>query len=190
MPSHEHYSLDQLERREYDVMADLDPRLQRLIVRSLEDRTLTAVARPEEAAVIAWVSDVRAWSEHRSVRTMSVSPPLRDGSVIVTGRVPVDQIQSLRREPFVLSLKAAHRVRRQLSATVPELGADQLPASGTSNGGQGVVIGVVDNGCDFAHANFRSSRGCHAPPRYMGSEPAFTPGGCGPREIRPLLHAR
>jgi hypothetical protein len=140
-------------------MADLDPRLQRLIVRSLEDRTLAAVAQPDETAVIAWVSDVRAWSGHRSVRTISVSPPQPDGSVIVTGRVLVDRIQTLRREPFVLSLKAAHRVRRQLSATLPELGADQLPAGGSSNGGQGVVLGVVDNGCDFAHANFRTDAG-------------------------------
>jgi hypothetical protein len=47
VPSHGHYSLDELEHREYGVMADLDPRLQRLIVRSLEDRTLAVVAKPE-----------------------------------------------------------------------------------------------------------------------------------------------
>jgi hypothetical protein len=157
VPQHENYSLDQLERRDYGVMANLDPRLQRLIVRSLEDRT--PAARPDETPVIARVSSERAWSKHPSVRPISVSPPLPDGSVIVTGRVAVDELQRLRREPFVLSLKAAYRVRRQLSATVPELGANRLPGNSASNGGQGVLIGVVDNGCDFAHANFRTAAG-------------------------------
>ena len=141
-------------------MAGIDPRLQRLIVRSLEDETRAPVAKPEEeTAVIARISDVRAWSEHPSVRSMSVSPPLPDRSVIVTGRVPVNQIQGLRREPYVLSLKAAHRVRRQLSATVPELAANQLPETSLCNGGKGVVIGIIDNGCDFAHPNFRTAAG-------------------------------
>jgi hypothetical protein len=159
VPSDELYSLDKLERREYGVETDLDPRLQRLIVRSLEDPTSLAVSEPEEIAVIARVSDLRAWSGHRSVRAISASQSLTDGSVFVTGRVPVAQIQALHRESFVLSLKAAHRVRPQLSATVPDLGANQLPAASASNGGQGVVVAVVDNGCDFAHSNFRTAAG-------------------------------
>jgi subtilisin family serine protease len=159
MQSHQRYSLDNLVRKEYGVMAGLDPRLQRIIVRSLEDVTRGPAKLEDETAVIARISDVRAWADHPSVRSISVSPILPDRTVIATGRVPVNRIQGLRRESFVLSLKAAHRVRRQLSATVPELAANQLPETSASNGGKGVVIGIIDNGCDFAHPNFRTAAG-------------------------------
>jgi subtilisin family serine protease len=48
-----------------------------------------------------------------------------------------------------------------LSATTEEMLAQPalLPAGHQTNGGDGVVVGIIDYGCDFAHKNFRNKDG-------------------------------
>ena len=64
-------------------------------------------------------------------------------------------------QPFVQSLKAAAPVRPSLHRTVPEATGTpaQLPPGHLTAGGANAIVGIVDFGCDFAHANLRDASG-------------------------------
>ena len=83
----------------------------------------------------------------------------QDSTTIVTGRIPATRIETIRRLGFVKSLKAAQVMQPTLAAGVEETGArpDLLPGGTLSNGATGVVVGIVDYGCDFAHRNFMTN---------------------------------
>ncbi|ABS26014.1 S8 family peptidase [Anaeromyxobacter sp. Fw109-5] len=146
-----------------DVLPSLDPRLQALIERKRRGFIPRATASTDrgEIPVIARVADPAAWRALADIREGTELGPARDGGVLVTGRVPVDRIESLRQEPTVLSLKAATLLRPTLDATTRSMGARKtlLPAGARGAQGQGVVIGVIDFGCDFVHRNFRNPDG-------------------------------
>jgi hypothetical protein len=76
----------------------------------------------------------------------------------VTARLKESEVESLCRQPFVVSLKASSRFRPFLEKTLSETCADQklLPKDEKTGGGEGVIIGIVDFGLDFAHRNFRN----------------------------------
>jgi subtilisin family serine protease len=84
-----------------------------------------------------------------------------DDRLIVTGRVAVDDIEAVREK--VESLKAATELHLSLYNSVPAIHCDpeSLNRGARENdgprflSGSGVVIGVVDVGCDFRHGNFR-----------------------------------
>lgn len=138
----------------------MDPRLQRLLARWRSGATLeaTASAQPGEVAVVAKVSSRAAWEELSEVRIPRAIGKWdkEERTTIVTGRIPVSRIQAVREMEFVISLKAAQPLKPTLSAGVRETNAapDLLPPEMLSSGGEGVVVGIVDYGCDFAHLNF------------------------------------
>lgn len=83
---------------------------------------------------------------------------------IVTGTVAVGAIEQVRQHSNVISLKRATAIQSDLAFSVPEIRADaaQLQAvlpPGTQIDGTGVIVGVVDYGCDFLHKNFRNTDG-------------------------------
>lgn len=142
----------------------MDPRLQRLVL--LRQKGISKLAAsstaPDEAAVVAKVTDVSKWEGLSEVRMGAVlGDPAPDGTSIVTGRIPVSRIEAVRAMDFVRSLKAAQRITPSLNRTIEETGAraDLLPAGHAGAGGTGVVVGVVDFGCDFAHRNLKSADG-------------------------------
>lgn len=142
----------------------LDPRLQKLVAvrRSGGTTAATASTVPGEVAVLARVSDAEAWSALSEVRPGTVLPLDGDGEgVIVTGRIPLARIEAVRRQPFVLSLKAAQNLKPALSASLPQTRADptSLGSGLSTRGGAGAVVGIVDYGCDFVHQNFRTPNG-------------------------------
>jgi len=148
-----------------DVGVAMDPRLQRFIMRRRRGilAEATASSGVDEVPVIARVSDPNAWAETSEVRgsvTIGEAHP-EDKTTIVTGRIPVTRIQAVRELGFVRSLKAARPLRPALASGIEETNArpDLLPAGTSSSGGQDVVIGVVDYGCDFAHRNFLTAIG-------------------------------
>jgi subtilisin family serine protease len=79
---------------------------------------------------------------------------------IVTGTVRADEVERVRAHPNVISLKAARKLQKNLGRSVKEIQAtgkqlrDALPASLGNINGSGVVVGIIDRGCDFAHPNF------------------------------------
>lgn len=96
------------------------------------------------------------------VRGLAVSRVIGD---IVTGTVAPTDIRRIRADANVISLKAARAVSSRLhrsllaaAASAADLRAG-LPAALAAAGGAGVVIGIIDDGCDFAHPNFRTATG-------------------------------
>jgi len=113
---------------------------------------------PHPLDVIAKLRD-----RDQPVNGLAVSRKPGEGQVI-TGTVPANEIENVRADENVLSLKAATGLHLCLHHSVPAIHCD--PESlflGSKNGaetfpgldGSGVVIGIVDVGCDFRHKNFR-----------------------------------
>ncbi len=68
---------------------------------------------------------------------------------IVTGRIPIKRIEFIRNLPFVKSLKGARRVTPALHNTIPDIGANKYAPLPKQTGGKGVLVGIIDFGCDF-----------------------------------------
>ncbi|TQS40317.1 S8 family serine peptidase [Cryptosporangium phraense] len=146
-----------------DEPVPMDPRLQLQVALQQEGRTKPATfsTGTDEIAVIAKVSNKEAFEAMPEVRPgVQVGDPAADGTVIVTARVPITALELVRRQDFVFSLKAAQRLRPQLGATTEDVGArpESLP-DGQWTGGEGVIVGIVDFGGDFAHRNFQTATG-------------------------------
>jgi subtilisin family serine protease len=164
--------------RPAEVYADMDPRLQRLLQRREQGLSSpsTASTGEGEIAVIARVSNVAEWegmSEVRMGATLGATP---DGSLVVTGRIPTQRVEAVRQHSVVRSLKATQRLRPVLQSSIDETNGsrDRLPAGAQGGQGTGVVVGIVDYGCDFAHQNFRNEDGSTriAAIWHQGGEPA------------------
>jgi subtilisin family serine protease len=142
--------------------AVMDPRLQCLADRSRRGFRPLATASKDagEIAVIARVKDFDDWSALTEVRTHKEIGRTADG-VIVTGRIPLSRVEAVRAAACVLSLKPAQPVRPVLAETVRDIRArkQDLPQPLARAAGEGVVVGIVDFGCDFAHENFRNQDG-------------------------------
>jgi len=146
------------------VSSALDPRLQFIMARRRMgmERAATESASENEVGVVAKVTDVKKWEELSEVRMGgAIGGTSHDGTWIVTGRIPISRVENVRQQAFVKSLKAGYRLQPVLDATVAETlaRADLLPSVNQTNGGAGVVIGIVDYGADFAHQNLRNAAG-------------------------------
>lgn len=146
-----------------EIPSDLDPRLQNVLFRRHHGLRVDAAVSvgADEAAVVARVTDPGQWTGMSEVRPGSVIGELADGTWVVTGRIPILRVPHVRQQPFVLSLKGSQLLRPVLHATLSETRGtpDLLPESHRTRGGAGVVIGVVDYGCDFVHQHFRHADG-------------------------------
>src|SRR5262245_53006799 len=170
----------------YEFKAPMDARLHKSLdqIRRRKIRKLaTSSTGEDEIAVIAKVIDlehletltktVGEGSIKAKIRGAKVAPggaedaqtPMMSGKPedkyewIVTARIRESEDESLCRQPFVVSLKASSRFRPFLEKTLSETCADQklLPKDEKTDGGKGVIIGIVDFGLDFAHRNFRNA---------------------------------
>lgn len=141
----------------------MDPRLQLAMVNRRTGKQSIALASTatDEVAVVARVTDAERWAELPDVHPGSVIGKTPDGTTIVTGRIPVERAETVRADPIVKSLKASQPVQPLLEATTRSMGVQPalLPAGVKPKGGEGVVVGIVDTGGDFAHNNFRRADG-------------------------------
>lgn len=143
------------------IESRMDPRLQVCLARHRMGmpRAAFASVAASETAVLARVTDPDKWEAISEVRMGVIVGRATDSSGhLVTGRIPIDRIEHVRQDSCVISLKASRPLTPTLSDTTREIG---LPPSGQASpeGGKGVVIGIVDFGCDFAHENFQRSNG-------------------------------
>ena len=154
---------DTVQFQDTEIFGNIDPHFQRLLERRQRGLSspFTSSTDTDEVAVIGRVSDVEAWEALSEVRVGVTVGQLEDGSWIVTGRIPVRRIEAVRQAEPVYSLKPARRLRPFLAATLRETGArlDLLPDQAQGQQGDGVVVGIVDFGCDFQHHNFRRADG-------------------------------
>lgn len=161
-PQH-HDPEDEYSLRPEDVLTKLDPELQNAILERSEGRPLPRYLCRRRAGG-GEVVDVIAKLRRPNAKVEGLIVSQRIGR-IVTGEVAVEDIVKVRKHRDVLSLKGARRLRRMLANSVPEIRAtaDQLRAALRNEppqdfgdlDGAGVVVGIVDHGCDFAHRNFR-----------------------------------
>lgn len=108
--------------------------------------------------------DVIAQLRDASVNVPGLTVGRAFGS-IVTGNASTRDLRRIRAHPNVVSLKAARGVIPQLQRSVRDAKASPsdlrtaLPARLAHVTGAGTVVGVIDDGCDFAHPNFRTAAG-------------------------------
>jgi subtilisin family serine protease len=153
------YSLE----RQDDVATNLDPQLQKVILKTRAGQPLDSAGGRESVggdALIDVIAKLR--DPEREVPGLKVVRVMGD---VVTGEVAVGDIEAVRGDPNVISLKGARRLERNLKFSVPEVHASQqqlrdaLPAGAPAINGSGVVVGIVDYGCDFVHNNLRNADG-------------------------------
>ncbi|MDY6899059.1 MAG: S8 family peptidase [Cyanobacteriota bacterium] len=161
-----------------DIFADIDPRLQRLMQRRRRGLSTPPTASTEvgEVAVIAKVNDVEAWYSMTEVREGAEVGTTADGDIIVTARVPVSRLQSVRSSPCVISLQASQSLQLTTDDLTPESSSLLQNEDNSTNNStntlsdthrgfapeqksKNVVVGIIDVGCDFAHKNFRHPDG-------------------------------
>lgn len=158
-------SIASLAAAEPNILSEMDPRLQRMVLRNRQGvrKARTASTDVNEVAVIAKVTSPSEWESLSEVRMGAViaKPQTNEAEYLVTGRIPVARIEHVRKQSFVKSMKPAQRLTPSLVKSIEETGArrDLLPQGHSADGGKGVVIGIIDFGCDFAHRNFRDKQG-------------------------------
>jgi subtilisin family serine protease len=146
-----------------DAPSDLDPHLVHLL--DQETQALVGAASLAEDETGVTVVEVIAKLSDPAIAVPGLNVTQAMGQ-IVTGTVALADIQQVRNDPNVVSLKRAIEVRADLEVSVPEIEADaatlncqpRAQRNGVLNG-QGIVVGIVDFGCDFLHANFRNRDG-------------------------------
>ncbi len=128
-----------------NIFADIDPRLQRLMQRRRRGISTPPTASTEmgEVAAIALVKDLQAWLSMSEVREGAVLGNTTDGNIIVTARVPVSRLQSVRTSPCVVSLQASQSLQlatddlthaSSLKSGNPPTGMAPQPPSLSGNG--------------------------------------------------------
>jgi hypothetical protein len=76
--------------------------------------------------------------------------------------VPLSQLAALAAAPEVVYVSAGHRITPDLVTSLPETRATLVhpPAGGAGSlTGRGVVVGIIDGGCDYSLDDFRQSPG-------------------------------
>lgn len=168
MPTSDHENLDnkhveiKLGQPE-DVKTDLDPRLQNALLKARSGANLdpSLSSTLEDGSVTV---DVIVKVENPALSLPKLDIVSKIGQIL-TGSIRVEDIEDLRSNPNVISLKLARRLHEELNFSVPEIRATQaqinaaIPTGTPSIDGKGVVVGVIDYGCDFRHNNFRNADG-------------------------------
>ncbi|NCJ05426.1 S8 family serine peptidase [Synechococcales cyanobacterium C] len=146
-----------------EVFTSIDPRIQLHLDRRARGLVPPATASTAEGeiAVIAKISDLASWLNRSEVFPGANLGNNPDGTYIVTARVPLNRVEILRQLPYVQSLKASQVLKPALKSTIEEVKArvDLLPPLAQGQQGKGVVVGIIDYGCDFLHQNFRHPDG-------------------------------
>jgi subtilisin family serine protease len=136
-----------------------DPTLKKLLVGAgagPDGEGLSSTSADREVPVIARLHDPDV-----------VVPGLRQVARfgrIVTGRVRLGELVSVRGDHNVASLKATRALAPSLDVSRPEVFAGERPLDWRAEGvrpltGRGVLIGSADWGLDFAHSAFRDAEG-------------------------------
>lgn len=145
------------------VLTSLDPELQNAVLLHQESRPLPRYLR-ERLTSGEEVVDVIAKLRNPQLHVEGLHIYQRIGQ-IVTGTVEAKNIVTVRKNENVLSLKGARRILPTLANSVPEIRATPqqlrnafIDRNGDLDGTK-VIVGIIDNGCDFGHKNFRTASG-------------------------------
>ncbi len=82
---------------------------------------------------------------------------------IATVDIPPSKLAAVAALPNVVSIEASRKQTLRLDRSVPATRADTLrvgtPPNWSGGTGQGVIVGVIDSGIDYKHADFKSGDG-------------------------------
>lgn len=146
-----------------DVKTDMDPRLQNALLKARSGASLdpSLSSTLEDGSVTV---DVIIKVENPAQSLPKIDIVSKIGQIF-TGSIRVEDIEDLRSNPNVISLKLARRLHEELNFSLSEIRAAQaqinaaIPAGTPSIDGRGVIVGIIDYGCDFKHNNFRNIDG-------------------------------
>jgi subtilisin family serine protease len=146
------------------ILTDLDPHLQDVLLAAQAgenlDPSFTGQEFEDGPMVVECIAKLR--DPDQEVPGLTVN---RKIGQIVTGTVEVNQIETVRNHPNTISLKRATELHLELEYSVGEIQAaaqqlrDGLPSVSPAIDGLGIIVGIVDYGCDFVHDNFRNQDG-------------------------------
>lgn len=147
-----------------EITTNLDPQLQDVILSLQSGKAVDpAVGRESEDGSVIIVDVIAQLRDpQKEVPGLKIIRTLDD---LVTGTVEAPDIEKVRSDPNVITLKGAKRVQPSLRFSVPEIRGAQsdigagLPAGTNPVNGSGVIVGIVDYGCDFVHRNFQNPDG-------------------------------
>jgi len=168
------------------ISTGLDPHLQRVIMKSRAGKDLDpAISQSSEDGTVTVDIIAKLKDPQKTVPGLNV---VRTIGQIVTGTITVDDIESVRSDDNVMSLKLSAKLHQDLEFSVPEIQAipDQLaaalpPGTGTIDG-SGVIVGVIDHGGDVRHNDFRKEDGTTRLKFFWdqrGGENSLSPAGFG-----------
>ncbi len=105
---------------------------------------------------------VRVWMRlgpegYAAVQALGIGVLGRAGN-LASASVPLPRLAALARAPGVLSIQATRRLHAELDVSLPEVGAD-LGHDLYNARGAGAVLGIVDDGIDITHDDFRNADG-------------------------------
>lgn len=141
----------------------LDSHLRRILSRieSDDDLTKAVVSSGEDGTLMI---DVLAKLRDPQQPVPGLKIASLEGD-IATGMVAVENFEQVSQDPNVMILEGSRKVSSTLEFSVSEIRAAQsdlqaaLPPGSKTIDGAGVIVGVVDFGCDFAHRNFSNPDG-------------------------------
>ena len=155
--------LSLLEEEPSGISSDMDIGFQTLIQQREYGVTKSSGTSSEEneVAVIALVTDHAKWEALEDVRNPVFIGREGDEGDIVTGRISVFKIEEILALEEVLEIEPSKPLHTELlaSLTASEGRPEDLPSGTRSNGGEGVLVGIVDQGIDITHPNFRNPDG-------------------------------
>ena len=156
------FDLSEMSEEPSGIDPNMDPGFQKLIMQREFGmaKSATASSDENETAVIALVTKFELWESNENVKKPVFIGSEEDGD-LVTGRIPLAKIEEILALPEVLEIEPSKPIFPTLRVSISETEAssNQLPPDTLSNGGEGVLIGVVDFGFDLSHPNFRNADG-------------------------------
>ncbi len=159
-------------RAESPEAAKLDPFLQLLSNRARREPSLdlarfapmAAVYSPSSHAPLSAQGEGPATKLGVIIKTTGAPPALAGVSVapltknLFRARVTPDELRELARLPEVVFVEADYRLEAHIDKSVPAVGGRLLHEAIPGATGQGVIVGFVDTGIDWAHRDFRVDR--------------------------------
>jgi len=114
----------------------------------------------QEVLVRGEGDDLAAALKRAGMTVWSVTPGVES---VVSGVCSLTALPAIAELPQVHQVESARPMTNDLDRSRPEIRADQLHspprASATKVRGKGAIVGIIDSGIDYTHADFRTAQG-------------------------------